>query len=479
VPEWVQTVAARQARRTPRDWIGGFGHVLWRRKLPMLACVALVLASTAAYVSASAPLYEAEALVAPVDLPNQETGPSGAAQDPRRLVDTRAMARQLVERLDLQLLREFHPNLAFRGLRRTALAAVGPWLPAALVNGLAEGSVDLLATRPSERAMTDQERAARLRDAVIEVTMGRIAAEVTGSSAIGVKFVAEDPQIAAAGANALADLYLEQRPAPPQKAAQGEREQPDQEIDRLRAEIRATEQAVAAARGGTEAPARGTKEGSRLDLTGELAFWRRERAEVEARVRQAEAAAESGADLGKTAPELNSERLSQLHNRTIAVQQALTALSQSSGEQDPQTLDLRVELNALQEDRRAELEQIRKELRDEIGIIRSRETALEQDIKAPADEHATDPAAADLAALVEKLATDRARLREHLEQAAPQREVQPAAAGDAAGIIRRAAVPSQPAYPRLALIWGVAVAGALALGLAVAFGLEALRHARA
>ena len=68
--------------------------------------------------------------------------------------------------------------------------------------------MDTLATRPSERAMTDEERAARLQDAVIEATMARIEAEVTASSTIGLKFIAEDPQIAAAGANALADLYL-------------------------------------------------------------------------------------------------------------------------------------------------------------------------------------------------------------------------------------------------------------------------------
>ena len=42
MPEWVQAAAVRQARRLPRDWIGGFGRVLWRCSLPFLACVALV-----------------------------------------------------------------------------------------------------------------------------------------------------------------------------------------------------------------------------------------------------------------------------------------------------------------------------------------------------------------------------------------------------------------------------------------------------
>jgi hypothetical protein len=75
MPEWVQAAAVRRALRTPRDWIGGFGGVLWRRKLPFLACVALFLASTAVYVSVLTPRYEAEALVAPDDLPDRQMGP--------------------------------------------------------------------------------------------------------------------------------------------------------------------------------------------------------------------------------------------------------------------------------------------------------------------------------------------------------------------------------------------------------------------
>jgi uncharacterized protein involved in exopolysaccharide biosynthesis len=140
---------------------------------------------------------------------------------------------------------------------------------------------------------------------------------------------------------------------------------------------------------------------------------------------------------------------------------------------------LRAELTALQQDRRAELEQILEELRDEIGIIQSRETVLEERIKATVDEHTPDPVAGGLTALEKKLAADRALLRERLEQTAPQREAQPSAPSGAARIIRPAGVPSEPTYPHLALIWGVAMAGTLALGLAVAFGLEALRGARA
>jgi uncharacterized protein involved in exopolysaccharide biosynthesis len=465
MPEWAQAAAARQALRTPRDWIGGIGHVLWRRKLPLLACVALVLASTAAHVSTLRAAYEAEALVTAGGLPGQQIGPG----DPLRTIRTRPVAQQLVERLDLQLLPEFRPDDSSRGWRRTVLSAIRPWLPATLVHWLAAGST----TRPAEPALTDEQRAARLRDAVVEATMARIGAEVTAGSAIGLQFIAEDPQVAAAGANALAAQYLEQQPPRPPDTAPAERDKLDREIERLRADIRATEQAIAAAGAGANAQANGASAPSRLDRTGELAFWRHERAEVEARRRQTQAALESGADLAKTAPGLKSERLDQLQRRTVELRQALAALPQPTAEQDPQIVDLREQLAALEQDRRAELELMLKELQDEIEIIQARETELDQKIKTPEDQSAAGPAEGGVAALEQKLAADRALLRERLDQAA-QPEGQPQARGGDARIIRPADVPSQPAYPRLALIWSVAAAGALALGVAVVFALEAL-----
>jgi uncharacterized protein involved in exopolysaccharide biosynthesis len=475
MPEWAQAASVRQALRTPRDWIGGFGHVLWRRKLPILACVGLVLASTAAYVSTLTPAYEAEALVTAGGPPGQQIGPG----EPLRMIQTRAVAQQLVERLDLQLLPEFHPDHSSRGWRRSVLTAVRPWLPAELVHWLANRSGDMLATHPATRAITDEQRAARLRDAVIERTMARMRAEVTASSAIGLGFIAEDPQVAAAGANALADLYLEQRPPRPPNAAPGERDKLDREIERLRADIRATEQAIAAARGSTAAQESGASGQNRLDGTRELAFWRRERADVEARLRQAQAALESGTDLAKTAPGLKSERLDQLQRRTVELEQALAALPQRNAEQDPQIVGLRAELATLEQDRRAEIELVLKKLRDEIGIIQSRETELEQKIKSPEDESVAGPAEGGVAALEQKLAADRALLRERLDQAASQREGRAQAQRGDARIIRPAVVPDRPAYPRLALIWGVAAAGALALGVALAFALEARHDGRA
>ena len=93
MPEWARAAAVGRALRTRRDWIGGFGYVLWRRKLLILACLGLVLASTAAYVSALTPAYEAEALVASGELPNQQTGQERPATHARHPPHGRAAGR--------------------------------------------------------------------------------------------------------------------------------------------------------------------------------------------------------------------------------------------------------------------------------------------------------------------------------------------------------------------------------------------------
>jgi uncharacterized protein involved in exopolysaccharide biosynthesis len=475
VPAWGHVAALGRQLRERRHRARAFGRVLWRHKLLILACLGIVLGLTAAYVSTLAPAYEAEALVA-VARPDRPDGQGvatqdGTAEDQLRLIEFRALAERLAERLNLQLLPEFRPEHAPRDVRE-----VGGWLPHALIDRLPQAWADPLTGRPA-RALTDAQRAARLWDAVIAATMARTRAEVTGSSAIGFKFVSEDPQLAAAGANALAELYLEQRPALQRNAPQSDRDELAQEIARLRAAIRDTEQAIAAARPGADAQASGSAE-SRLDLAGELAFWRRERAELEARLRQSQAALESDAELAQTALARDSERLGQLQASAKELQETLTVVSQQSGEQAPEVAELRAQLAAVEQERRAELEGTLKRLQDEMAIIQSRETALEEKIKALGEEDAAGERPDGLSALKQKLEADRALLRDRLDQAA-RLEARPAAPQGAARAITPAAVPIRPAYPRLALIWGAAASGALILGVVLALALEAFPGGRA
>ena len=122
-------------------------------------------------------------------------------------------------------------------------------------------------------------------------------------------------------------------------------------------------------------------------------------------------------------------------------------------QQAPEVAELRAQLGALEQERRAELEATLKRLQDEMAIIQSRETALEEQIKALGEDDAADQKADGLAALKQKLEADRTLLHERLDQAA-RLDAEPSTPRGAGHAITPAVVPSQPAYPRLSLIWG-------------------------
>jgi polysaccharide biosynthesis transport protein len=482
MPGWAHVAGVRQAIREQRGKLADFGLILWRRKLLIVACVGAVVGLTAGYVSTLAPAYQAEALLALAERPGAPVGQDAslrdsALEDQRRLIESRAMAERLVDRLDLQLLPEFHSDVAARDFRLAS--ELGRWLPDAIVERLPKAWAEGIGPPPPDGEMTDEQRAARLWEKVIAATIARIRAEARPPSAMVVKFTSADRQLAAAGANALAELYLGEPRAVRQKASPGDLDGVGQEIERLRASIRATEQAIEAGRAGAAAQASATSEQSRLGLRDELAFWRSERAEVEARLRQTQATLESGGDLDQAALFLDAERLSQLQATATELQHALGALAQQYGQQDPQVMELRTQLAALERERRGEVEQVLQGLRDEVAIIQSRETALEAEITALGEQSAEDPADAGLAPLEQRLQADRALLREYLEQAAGQLGTQPAAPSTEARIVAPAVVPDDPTYPRLALIWSAASAGALLLGILLAFALEAWHRARA
>jgi uncharacterized protein involved in exopolysaccharide biosynthesis len=320
--------------------------------------------------------------------------------------------------------------------------------------------------------MTDEQRAARLRNEVVAAAMSRTRAEAVRPMVLGLQFTSADPQLAAAGANALAELYLEERQALRRIASQDDRETLAREIERLRASIDETEQAIATARASVDAAAAQPSEQTLMDLTGELAFWRSERAEVEARLRQVDAALKFGDAPRLAALDLNPERLRGLQAREAELERTLAELSRQHGEEDPQVVALRTELAALETDRRGEIELVVSRLQDEIEIIRSRETTLETEIKNLEGRSAQDEAAGGEEALERKLAAERAQLQNYVERQASQSLPD-------ARIITPAVAPDEPMQPRLAVIYGLAFVGALPLGVLVAVGLERVRRARA
>jgi polysaccharide biosynthesis transport protein len=473
-PEAVRHGGARAAR-LGLVGVRGLGQILWRRRLLVLACAVVVLALFAVYAATLPSLYEAETRVAvsgPAGFDPQSAPRAGAPSEADDLVDqlplirSRANVERLIDRLDLQLSAEFNPRLAPKGNRGSVGRGALGLIPAALLDA------------PPASELTDAERATRLRDQIVDAVMPRIHAEPVGRSVLSVRFVAADPNLAAAGATALAELYLEHRGEASQQARRRERQRLGEEVERLAAAIRATESAIAELRATSPAGRERASEGDLLNLTSELAYWRNERALLEARLDQRAGPSVPEASPDHAAQSVDPALLGELGAREIELEQEGTEPSQAYGGQEPQLSSLQVGLVAPDDEKRFEIEHGLGPLQREVAIIRSRETALEAQIETLQNRLAERQAPGDLATLERQAEADRQLLLTHLARveeldAAPQvRQLD-------ARIVVPAVVPKEPKRPPLALIYGTAIGGALLLGGLLALGAEAWERARA
>jgi capsular exopolysaccharide synthesis family protein len=219
------------------------GRILWRHKLFLFCLMLTALTLAFVHVSQVPAVFEAETLIlldqreghaepgGPITVPLQEAGP----QSETLALRSPAMAARLVEALGLHLLPEFNPSL------RAETGMLRDWfdpaklVPNSLFNRLPVVLREALSTQP---AMSDEQEARSLRAEIAERTLTHIVAEPADRpSVIRVRFVANDPRLAAMGANTLADRYLVDRLAARQAVSTRAGGFLREEIARLRAKI--------------------------------------------------------------------------------------------------------------------------------------------------------------------------------------------------------------------------------------------------
>lgn len=464
------------------------GHVLWRRRLLISAAVAVVLGVTMAHVARVKPSFEAVALVAVTDRGagvDPQLGQPGQVlqseeqdlEDQLNLIESPTTAARLVYRLGLQSVPEFNPGLGNDGVGTSNGGRdLNRLIPELLAERLPKAWLDSFGIVPPAPP-TDQERAARLHDQVVDAVAARIRAELVDPSTLSLKFVSEDAELAASGANALADLFLTDWQARRQENRQREHQRLEQEIERLTTSIDASEKSIAQAGAPVDAGPNWPSEQDLLSLSGELAFWRGERAKIRARLGQVRDYLGSEAALDQAAKLLDTVELGKLQAREVELEQELAELSRVNTEQEPQIASLREELTALKGEKGLEVEETVGRLEKEIEIIRSLETALEARMETLEGLLAENQAADGPATLKRRLEVDRKLRQTYLEQA--QQLAAPATAQEPdAQIISRGEVPVAPAYPRLAVLYPSALGGGLILGIFLALGLKALERFR-
>ena len=437
--------------------LGGIFGSVWRHKGKLLLASLLAAALAFVLVQMMAPRYQAEARILirasePVLARPDQRAPlqTQDLDDPAiasqvELLQSRTVALKVIEGLGLKRLPEFDATL----------------------------SPNPLAGLLSRFGLADT-AAASAEDRVLGAYYSKLKVfQSERSRVIVVQFSSEDPKLAAAVPNAVADAYLRMQEELKRGAGPAELAKIQPEIDALRAKVVEAEAAVADYRSSTDLfdgrdeQSLATQELS--EISTELGRVRAQRSRAEANADAVARALSTGA-LDSVPSVIQSPLIQRLRERQATLDAQLSDLSTTLLPGHPRVKRLRSQIESLDGQVRREVGRIADSLRREVSVAQRREQDLVQrrnQLKAEAGRVERDQV--ELRALEREATAQRELLNAYLVRfkeatSRQSREYLPADAY----VFARARVPAQAYFPKKLPILVGAFFGTLLLGAMVA-----------
>lgn len=294
---------------------------------------------------------------------------------------------------------------------------------------------------------------------------------VTNSRVIVIEFKSKDPELAAAGANALADEYLAVQARAKADSNASATAWLSPEIEELQKRVQEAEAAVAAYRAEKDIPSvrtNGTLAGQQLgELSAELSRVRAEASDAAAQARSVREALNRGEGLSGLPAVLQSPVVQSLQERRAQLAGNIADLSARLLDNHPRMRGLRSQLAQLDQQIRTEARKAANALAAEAETARLREQELSERIAALKAESArVDEEGVGLRALEREASAQRDLLESYL---ARYRAAQSRDAADYqpvnARIFSRATVPTRPVFPKPIPIVAAAFVGSLLLAV--------------
>ena len=435
------------------------------RRWKMLAAFTLGFAALGLlFILTAKPLYtsEAQILIEYQDSPYTRP-PVAGTQQPRQIAesDVRSQVAVLKSR-----------DLALKVLKRLKLIGtpefdslkkgVGPVRKLKVLLGFAS---DPRKQTPEQRALETWYKSLR----VYSVPRTKI---------IVIEFDSPDPQIAAAVANTLAEVYVEQTRNSQLEQTSEARQWLKDQIEKLRKKVVESEVAVERfrAEAGLLRGARSTLYSQRLsELNSQLVRAQAERSQAQARARAIREMLKKGS-IETSAEVLRSPLIQRLREQQVRLQRRLAELSTVYLDNHPKVRAVRQELNDLDKQLRAEARKVAASLEQQAKIAAEREAELRAAL-GRLKEKASDASVNEvkLRELEREAKANRALLESFLARYTDATARDEAAAlPGMARIISRADVPSLPSFPRKGPVMFLSTLAGLMLGLGIAFIIEVM-----
>lgn len=291
--------------------------------------------------------------------------------------------------------------------------------------------------------------------------------QVDGSRVIVVRFASQDPALAAAVPNAIADAYIAGQEQAKRLSNADASEWLEPEIEDLRRRVREAEARVAEYRAqaglltGQNNLVLPTQE--LAEISTELTRARADRSAAEARTAAIRDATGSPDRLESMPGVLASPMVQRLRESQAQAEAQLADLSASLLENHPRMRALRAQLDETGRQLRAEVAKVKTAAESELATARAREERLVAEVnRLKAASAQAGDSEVELRALEREALAQRALLESYLTRyrEAAARADRGAAPADAR-IFARATVPHEAYFPKMGLILGAAFAGSL------------------
>ncbi|MFZ4761645.1 MAG: GumC family protein [Alphaproteobacteria bacterium] len=447
--------------------------ILWRHKLPILAVMMACFFASIIFVTQVSPVFQGYATVlinerksSVVNLEAVLSGLDNTSQTVRseiEVIRSRYVIGKVVDQLKLLEQKEYNPYLVSSGMldRRNMPSFIASLLPKKDIE-----------TLPSEQRQTV------IRERVIDEVLKQLSVQALRETlVIEIRFDSKSKSLAYQVPNAIVNEYLNQQLEVRFSATERATKWLSERLGGLKDEMQKSERAVENYRKqtGLIQGSEGTlKVQEMTELNTKLIEAKANARTAEARLSQAVRARDDNQTMNDV---LQSSLIQKLREQEAELLRRSADLSTRYGAKHPTLLNLQAELQDLQGNIKREINKIISGLRNEVEVARTREYALESNMKQLQDKAATlNTASVELKSLESDAQANRALYENFLNRFKETSNQQDLQQADARGL-SAAVLTTVPIFPKPLVIIPISLCLGIALGISLAFILEAMDRA--
>jgi polysaccharide biosynthesis transport protein len=457
-------------------------HVLLKRKWTLITVFAVAVITVTIHAFTATPYYDATTrLIIDRENPNvvsiQEVMAVDASgtdyyQTQYKIIESRAVSREVIRRLNLAQSEEFNP-----APKHDLLSSLKRSFRETVSRGLDLLSLLFKGREPGKQDPADPQEDSRL----VSEFINRIKVEpIRNSRLVDVSFQAKDPALAARIVNTLAGAYIDKTLETKLRAAQDAVKWLNERIDEERKKVEKAEQALLQYKEKHSIITDFSSDVEKVtaqklaQLNQQVVDAESKRVEAETRYQQAASLAHSPDMLDSIPEVLNNDLVRQIKTMEVDLYKRISELSKKYGEKHPQMVAIEEELKTLQKRKVQEVERVINSLRNEFRVAQARENSLKVALNKQKKESLDLNQKAIEYGVLQRETESARQMYELLIKRFKETSLTEEMKTGNIRIIDRAEVPKDPVLPRKRLNILLAALVGLVTGIGLAFFFEYL-----